>query len=108
MSHPSHFLAIHSHAEADDRTILSLTGDVDLRTGPRLREEILKAAAGPSTVVIDLENVQFMDSPGLGMLIHCHRQLVGQHVTMVVRSPHGDVRALFDMVDLASVLNVVL
>ena len=48
-------------------------GDIDLQTAPELRRHIERAAEPGEDLVIDLRQVTFIDSPGLGTLIHCDR-----------------------------------
>lgn len=54
-----------------------------------------EGAAGPGTrVVIDLRDVRFMDSPGLGTLVFCHRAMEAAGSYLSVRHAEGDVRDL--------------
>jgi anti-sigma B factor antagonist len=106
MTIPQHHLEIHGPIDDGGRKVLVLSGDVDLATAPGLRERIEEAGVGGVTVVIDLRDVRFMDSPGLGTLIYC-RQVLEQHGSaLVARSPQGDVRDLFDIVQLDSVFPI--
>jgi anti-sigma B factor antagonist len=61
-----------STAALSDRYILSLTGEVDLAAQPQLTTSGEAALADPDrlTLVIDLAQVTFIDSTGLGTLIH--------------------------------------
>jgi anti-sigma B factor antagonist len=104
MAHP-HRLSITADASAED-AILVLTGDIDLQTAPDLRDEVLAAAERSKTVILDLEQVQFMDSPGLGILVYADKVLKERGSHLVLRSPRGDVRLLFDTVHLDGVLNI--
>ncbi len=100
MPRPSHHLDIRSTSDDAGRRVLVLDGEVDLKTCGALRDEIAAAAEVSSTVVLDLRDVTFMDSPGLGTLIYCHQRLAEDRATLVVRAPQGDVLELFDMVRL--------
>ena len=84
-----------------------LSGDVDLQTANQLRDRVDAAAdEGASTVVIDLRDVEFMDSPGLGTIIYCHQRLAERQATLVLRAPQGHVRELFDIVQLGSMVAI--
>lgn len=59
--------------EVDDRngfTVLSVRGEVDVYTAPRLREKLVELVSeGKYRIVVDLEGVDFLDSTGLGVLV---------------------------------------
>lgn len=51
-------------------TVLSVRGEVDVYTAPRLREKLVELVSqGKHNIVIDLEAVDFLDSTGLGVLV---------------------------------------
>jgi anti-sigma B factor antagonist len=51
-------------------TRLVVTGDIDVHTGPALREQMLSAIdSGRRRMIVDLSRVEFMDSTGLGVLV---------------------------------------
>jgi anti-sigma B factor antagonist len=53
-----------------DWAVLSVKGDVDIYTAPRLREHIIQLAdEGQRRIVADLQGVEFMDSTGLSVLV---------------------------------------
>jgi anti-sigma B factor antagonist len=50
--------------------VIEVQGEVDMFTAPKLRESLTQAAdAGKNRIVVDLTNVSFMDSTGLGTLV---------------------------------------
>ena len=52
------------------KTIVAVAGEIDISTAPRLRNKITElAAAGVYDIVIDLQDVQILDSTGLGVLV---------------------------------------
>lgn len=55
--------------ERDGVTIFSLKGECDLHTAPYVRLEITPTLQAGGKVVLDLNEVTFMDSAGYGMLV---------------------------------------
>lgn len=53
-----------------DKSIVFLSGEIDAYTAPQLKEALLPlTTAEGSTVEVDLENINYMDSTGLGIFI---------------------------------------
>ena len=53
-----------------DRYLITVSGEVDLATSPDLDTAIIAAIeSGSSSLVIDLTDVSFMDSSGLGVIV---------------------------------------
>jgi anti-sigma B factor antagonist len=53
-----------------ERTIVSVGGEIDVYTAPKLREQLIDlVAAGKYHLIVDMENVDFLDSTGLGVLV---------------------------------------
>lgn len=60
--------------ERDGWTILQVSGELDLVSSPGVRQYVHDAVAdGRHSVVLDLSDVQFCDSSGVGMLIAARR-----------------------------------
>jgi anti-sigma B factor antagonist len=56
--------------ELGGRTVVSVGGEIDVYTAPRLRDTITELVAqGVHHIVIDMEGVEFLDSTGLGVLV---------------------------------------
>jgi len=65
-------------------TVLSVGGEIDIHTAPQLRQRLFEIAdSGASRIVVDLQQVDFMDSTGLGELVGALRR---------ARPKGGDVR----------------
>jgi anti-sigma B factor antagonist len=53
-----------------DRNVITVAGEVDLASSPELDTAIIAAIeSGATSVVIDLTDVSFMDSSGLGVIV---------------------------------------
>jgi anti-sigma B factor antagonist len=58
---------IHEHGTTAQ---LTLRGELDLSTAPRLEEDLRRVeAGGPATICVDLSGLDFMDSTGLRLLL---------------------------------------
>ena len=63
-------------SEAGTRNILTVEGEVDAHTAPQLKSAIGAVMdQGANDVVIDLDQVSFMDSTGLGVLVGALKRL---------------------------------
>lgn len=57
-------------ADRDGWRVLTARGQLDVATAPDFRQTLLEAQyGGESRVVVDLEQIEFIDSMGLGVLI---------------------------------------
>lgn len=68
----------HFHVEvrqSDETTVISLSGELDLASSPALEDELGRVAQSDARlVVVDLRNLEFMDSTGLSVLVRAHQR----------------------------------
>ena len=56
--------------ERDGFAVLAVSGEVDVATVPRLREQLHGLVAqGSNQIIVNLDAVDFLDSTGLGVLV---------------------------------------
>lgn len=56
--------------------VVFVYGEIDVLTAPRLHETLHEVIAeSPGSLLVDLANVTFIDSTGLGALVVAHRHL---------------------------------
>jgi anti-sigma B factor antagonist len=56
--------------------VLTVSGDLDLRTAPALTEAIQSAVRHePTALIVDLSTVQFLASAGMTLLVTTHEEL---------------------------------
>jgi anti-sigma B factor antagonist len=55
-----------------DRVVVGVHGELDLASAPLLQSEIDAAEADGTALVLDLEDVQFIDSTGLRAILAAH------------------------------------
>ena len=65
-----------STEKSGDACIVRLAGELDLYNAHAVREALLAACAdGPERVIVDLSEVEFIDSTALGVLIEARSKL---------------------------------
>ncbi|MGH3169802.1 MAG: STAS domain-containing protein [Trebonia sp.] len=63
-------LTLNEYAAAPGRTVVEVSGEIDVYTAPRLRERLVSLVeAGKYRLIVNLEGVEFLDSTGLGVLV---------------------------------------
>ena len=60
--------------QRDGGVIVAATGEIDMSTTPALREQLRSPDAQAPVVVLDLREVTFMDSSGLGAIVGQHKR----------------------------------
>lgn len=85
---------------APDRSVISVKGDIDAYGGHVLRDAITDSIELDHDVVIDLSQVEFVDSAGVGVLVGAHRaaQKAGRH--FAIRRPSHRVSVLLEVTGL--------
>jgi anti-sigma B factor antagonist len=62
-------------ANKGEAAIVSISGELDLASSPALEEELERVAAtDASLVIVDLRELEFMDSTGLSVLVRAHQR----------------------------------
>jgi len=97
--------------EIDDTVIggaqaLAIKGDLDLSTATRFTEAVEREVwASEGTFVLDLSELAFVDSTGMGALLRARAVLAREDRTLAVLLPKGAVR---QTIDLAGILDTLI
>ena len=86
-------------------SVLTLFGELDLASSPALEEE-LDRVAGSARVVIDLRELEFIDSTGLSVLVKAHQRAGEEGREFGLVKGAGQVERLLSLTGLAERLNV--
>lgn len=97
-----------SHKETmDGQEILRVWGGVDLQTSAALRADLLSSIEGSQgDIVVDLSNVEFMDSTGLGVLLGALRRLAEDRRSLELVLAAPTVLRVFEVTGLDHVFNI--
>jgi anti-sigma B factor antagonist len=68
-------MEITTRKEDDGCTIIEVKGAIDGSSAPALREAIDHATQSSQQLLLDMQNVHFMSSAGLRVMLLLHRQL---------------------------------
>jgi anti-sigma B factor antagonist len=92
----------------DDSThVVSLRGEIDAHTAPKLGSRLFGLAEdGARGVVVDLSQVTFMDSTGIGVLVNALRHLRVRRCKMVLVCPTPRVMRPFEVTGLTGHLTI--
>jgi anti-sigma B factor antagonist len=93
----------------DDHTIVTIFGEIDLYTAPRLHSELagLLAEGMPTRVIIDMSGVEFCDSTGMNVLLSCLRRARERGGDLEITAPKPAVRKILQVTGLDSVFTLV-
>lgn len=75
----------------DEEAVVSVIGELDFHTAPRLREEIIKLLnQGILRLIVDLSQMEFVDSSGLGVLVAGLKRMRERDGSLTLRSPSAN------------------
>ena len=91
----------------DGHTIIEVGGEIDVYTAPKLRDKITELVGdGHHDLVIDMENVDFLDSTGLGVLVGGLKKVRAHDGTMELICSQDRLLKIFRITGLAKVFTI--
>jgi anti-sigma B factor antagonist len=91
------------HDPIDGGHLIAITGELDLAATPELSTVMLMAARSPGAfVVLDLAQVEFVDSSALGTLLKVGGEVESAGKRLRVVCAGGPVRRLLEMTNLTN------
>lgn len=88
-------------------TILTLKGEVDVYTSPQLKHQLLPLVTeNNQEVVVNLEQVEYMDSTGLGVFIGALKASKQSDAQLKLRNPQPRIERLFQITGLQDVMDI--
>lgn len=93
--------------EMNDIAVIAPSGDIDINTVPLLREQ-LDAVLDTETrrVIIGCQNVDFIDSSGLALLLSRTRQMVARGGVLSLANASPQILRIFQIAQLIDILHV--
>lgn len=94
-------------SEGANVTVVSVGGEIDVYTAPILREALDKQIAlGHGNLIVDLDDVSFMDSTGLGVLVGRLKRVRGQSGSLRLVCTQERVMKVFKITGLDKVFHI--
>lgn len=90
-----------------ERAVVALRGELDLSGVDRAREAIEQAEAGTTLVVLDLSQLDFMDSTGLEVVLRAARRAHDSGRRLIVQRPSRYVKRLLELTAIDQSLDIV-
>lgn len=92
-----------------DRVVLGLHGELDLLGAPLLQKQIESAEVGAKgIVVLDLQDLQFVDSAGLRVILAAHERAHSQGQELALTRGPEQVQRLFTIAGVNEHLRIIL
>lgn len=86
---------------------LELSGELDAFTAPELREKLIPLVEQSGhTVIVDLSEVTYMDSTGLGVFVGAIKAENKHQSEIILKNMTQRVRRLFDITGLDEIFNI--
>jgi anti-sigma B factor antagonist len=88
-------------------SVISLAGEVDVYTAPRLRQALVDLVSqGATDIVVDMERVDFLDSTGLGVLVGGLKRVKSNDGDLRLVVTHDRIMKIFDITGLSKVFPI--
>lgn len=87
--------------------IIEVGGEIDVYTAPSLREAVVEAVDdGYFQLIIDVENVAFLDSTGLGVLVGALKRVRSEDGSLDIVCTHERLLKIFQITGLDKVFGL--
>jgi anti-sigma B factor antagonist len=88
-------------SERDGVSVLTLRGEIDVYTAPRMRQAIVDLVdAGSLNIVVDMGKVDFLDSTGLGVLVEGLKRVRTRSGNLAIVVTQDKIVKIFDITGL--------
>jgi anti-sigma B factor antagonist len=99
-------LNINKH-QNDKGIWVHVAGEIDAYTAPKLREELLPLAEGKNkSIIVNLKDVSYLDSTGLGVFVGLFKQLKKSDGELKLIDLSDRLKRLFEITGLSNIMNI--
>jgi anti-sigma B factor antagonist len=88
-------------------SMIDLEGEVDVYTAPQLKQQIIAMLdSGIYHVIVNLSNVEYLDSTALGVLIGGLKRLREKNGTLDLICPNPRIKRIFEITGLDKIFDI--
>ena len=99
-------LSVSTH-EAGDVTVVAISGEIDVYTAPKLRDTLTElVGSGAYRLIIDMDQVEFLDSTGLGVLVGGLKKVRAHDGSMDIVCSQERLLKIFTITGLSKVFSI--
>lgn len=100
-------LRFETRAPSEGTAVIKLVGELDVYTSPQLKEEIVRLTRqGTGRLVMDLNEVEYLDSTGLGVLLGAARRASERDGSLTLVCDNSRIRRIFELTGLGKVFRI--
>jgi anti-sigma B factor antagonist len=92
--------------EQDGVRVIAVRGELDLNTAPELETPLDEALAGPTPIVVNLTDCEFIDSTGVALLVRAWQRVsdngAGGNTRFIICCPNSQVERLLKITGVES------
>lgn len=94
-------------SEKDEDILINLNGDLDAYTSDDFKSEVVKSLKTPKDIILDANELEFIDSTGLGSLISIFNSLKENNKIITIQNIKPNVKKIFEITELDKVFKIV-
>lgn len=91
---------------AEDTLTIRLIGDLNVKTSPKLDEELDSSISGVKELILDFTEVEYISSAGLRTLLTTEKNMRSQKGKMILRHVNSAVMEIIRLSGFAQVMTV--
>jgi anti-sigma B factor antagonist len=100
-------LTLNVYSETPGSTVIAVGGEIDVYSAPRLREKLINLVeSGNYHLIVDMEEVEFLDSTGLGVLVGGLKRVRAHDGWIDLVCTQGRILRIFRITGLSKVFNI--
>ncbi len=92
-------------AKNGDELKLALAGRLDTTTAPQLEAEMKENLDGIESLILDFENLEYISSAGLRVLLSAQK-IMNKQGCMVVKNSSEEIKEIFEVTGFSDILTI--